>query len=81
MCTTLLCGNLIRENKILQAKFHLAFLNKLAPKRKSYDFYGDEAKFLSYCKFLLKNELISTCSNEYCQTGLLKQESIFYANH
>ena len=66
--------NLIKENKILQAKFHLALLNNLTPKRRTYDFHGDESKFFNHCIFLLKYESISECSHECCQVGLLKQD-------
>ena len=64
---------LILDGKIMQSKFQLAFMNQLAPKHETYDFYGNENKFINQCKFMMKYEGTSTCSNDCCQNGLLKQ--------
>ena len=70
--------SLIKERKIMESKYHLATMNQLETTTENcYDFYGNESKFTEKClnciKFILKNDISSTCSSEYCQVKDQKQ--------
>ena len=56
----------VKDKKFLQAKLHLAKVNSLQLNDRTYDFFGNEKHLTNCLDFMMEYEMISICSNHYC---------------